>query len=767
MNGPEQTLEINDHKLNLPDLYQRYNTDPEAGLTDAKAKEIFNRDGPNMLPQPKTTPEWMKICRKIFGGFALLFWICASLCFIVHALTTATHHENVSISYLWLGIVLIIVVIVTGFFSYYQESKISPILNQISDMIPEKAVAIRNGEKQIINAKDLDLSGTAKGLVIRTGDHTVIGRTINSISNQSTGDTSLTKEISHLNYSITRVAVILGISFFIITLSFGYPFIESIILLIVIIIANVPTGLSITITICLTLIAERMARKNLDVSENQALSTFDKNSRGFLALSRCATLCNRADFKQDSENLAQPVLQRACNGDSSEVALLKCVELSTGNVSRSREIHPKVCEIPFNSTNKYQLSIHELNTNIESEENSRSYLLVMKGAPEGIIERCSTIYIDGEDLEMNDYWRTAFEHAYLELGKLGERVLGFCDLCLPGKEYPYGYSFDTDEVNFPTTNLRFLGLMGMIDASKASVPDVIMKCRSAGIKVIMVTGDHPITSKAIARTVGIISKGSETAEDIAERLDISLELVDSNDAKACVIHGNDLRAKSPEEIDALLRDYPEIVFARTSPQQKAIIVEACQRQGDIVTMIGNSVHDLPALQQADVGIVIGIIQVATGLFAYFLIMIENGFSPSHLFDLRKSWESKDVNNSYGQEWTNEQRKQLKFTCYTAFVITIIICQWATLIIFKTRRDSILQQNMNNLMLNVGMIFETILLAIISYIIYSNTALNTYSSKFGCWLPALSYVILILILDEVRKYIIRKHPGGVVDKETSY
>ncbi|CAF0834134.1 unnamed protein product [Rotaria sordida] len=75
--------------------------------------------------------------------------------------------------------------------------------------------------------------------------------------------------------------------------------------------------------------------------------------------------------------------------------------------------------------------------------------------------------------------------------------------------------------------------------------------------------------------------------------------------------------------------------------------------------------------------------------------------------------------------------------------------------------------MNNLMLNVGMIFETILLAIISYIIYSNTALNTYSSKFGCWLPALSYVILILILDEVRKYIIRKHPGGVVDKETSY
>jgi sodium/potassium-transporting ATPase subunit alpha len=109
---------------------------------------------------------------------------------------------------------------------------------------------------------------------------------------------------------------------------------------------------------------------------------------------------------------------------------------------------------------------------------------------------------------------------------------------------------------------------------------------------------------------------------------------------------------------------------------------------------------------------IGIIQVVAGLFAYFLIMTENGFLPSCLFDLKKSWESKDVNNlqnSYGQEWvrispfillkenlffkTDEQRKQLEFTCYTAFFITIIICQWATLIIFKTRRDSIMQQSM--------------------------------------------------------------------------
>ncbi len=111
----------------------------------------------------------------------------------------------------------------------------------------------------------------------------------------------------------------------------------------------------------------------------------------------------------------------------------------------------------------------------------------MKGAPERILERSSTIYIDGTDIELNDCkknkdvliqdcfvfldWRAAFNSAYLELGGLGERVLGFCDLRLPAKDYPRGYQFDSDEVNFPVDNLRFLGLMSMIDPPRAAVPE--------------------------------------------------------------------------------------------------------------------------------------------------------------------------------------------------------------------------------------------------------------------------------------------------------
>ena len=105
----------------------------------------------------------------------------------------------------------------------------------------------------------------------------------------------------------------------------------------------------------------------------------------------------------------------------------------------------------------------------------------------------------------------------MDLGGLGERVLGFCDMKLPSSEFPKNYSFDVDNPNFPLNDLRFVGLMAMIDPPRAAVPDAVSKCRSAGIKVIMVTGDHPITAKAIAKGVGIISEGNETVEDIAER----------------------------------------------------------------------------------------------------------------------------------------------------------------------------------------------------------------------------------------------------------
>lgn len=177
----------------------------------------------------------------------------------------------------------------------------------------------------------------------------------------------------------------------------------------------------------------------------------------------------------------------------------------------------------------------------------------MKGAPERILDRCSTIFIGGKEKVLDEEMREAFNNAYLELGGLGERVLGFCDMLLPLDRFPKNFMFDVDEPNFPLSGMRFVGLMSMIDPPRAAVPDAVTKCRSAGIKVIMVTGDHPITAKAIAKSVGIISEGNETVEDIAQRLNIPVSEVNPRDANAAVVHGSELLNLPSEVLDEILR----------------------------------------------------------------------------------------------------------------------------------------------------------------------------------------------------------------------
>jgi sodium/potassium-transporting ATPase subunit alpha len=409
----------------------------------------------------------------------------------------------------------------------------------------------------------------------------------------------------------------------------------------------------------------------------------------------------------------------------------------------------------------------------------------------------------------------------------------------------------------------------------------------------MVTGDHPITAKAIARSVGIISEDSETVTDIAERLNIPVSKVNPRDAKAAVIHGGELREMSAQDLDDFLRYHTEIVFARTSPQQKLIIVEGCQRAGAIVAVTGDGVNDSPALKKADIGVAMGIagsdvskqaadmillddnfasivtgveegrlifdnlkksiaytltsnipeispfllfiiadiplplgtvtilcidlgtdmvpaislayeeaesdimkrrprnpqtdklvnerlisiaygqigmMQASAGFFSYFVIMAENGFFPGRLFGIRRQWDSKSVNDledSYGQEWTYDARKQVEYTCHTAFFVSIVVVQWADLIICKTRRNSLFQQGMRNHVLTFGLFFETAIAAFLSYTPGMDKGLRMYPLKINWWAPAIPFSILIFVYDEIRKYIIRHNPGGFVERETYF
>jgi sodium/potassium-transporting ATPase subunit alpha len=716
-------VELTEHQDSIEKVCQQYNTHPERGMTEAAAEERLKRDGFNELTPPKTTPEWVKFCRNLFGGFSTLLWIGAILCFLAYGIECSTNDDPVEDN-LYLGIVLSTVVIVTGVFQYYQESKSDKIMESFKNLVPQQALAIRDGEKKAVLARTLVLGdivevkggdripadlrivhsanmkvdnssltgesepqsrdatdstvtvlearniaffstncveGSARGIVIRCGDNTVMGRIAALAANVDSGDTPIAQEIEHFIHIITGVAVFLGVSFFILAFILGYHWLEAVIFLIGIIVANVPEGLLATVTVCLTLTAKRMAKKNCLVKNLEAVETlgststicsdktgtltqnrmtvahmwFDdkiqeadttedqsgnvgdyKDDATWRSLGRIAALCNRAVFLAGEDG---PILKRDTAGDASESALLKCCELMLGNVEGIRAKNPKTCEIPFNSTNKWQLSVHEV-------PDDDRYLLVMKGAPERILDRCSTIVINGEEQEMTDTWKDKFNEAYMELGGMGERVLGFAHVYLDAGEYPKGFAFDTDDVNFQTENLAFVGLMSMIDPPRAAVPDAVAKCRSAGIKVIMVTGDHPITAHAISKSVGIISDGNKTKEEIAKERGIPVEQVPKGEARAAVVNGATLRDCTDADIDDIIRNHAEIVFARTSPQQKLIIVDGCQRAGQIVAVTGDGVNDSPALKKADIGVAMGIAGSDVSKQAADMILLDDNFA---------------------------------------------------------------------------------------------------------------------------------------------
>ncbi|RZC33428.1 sodium/potassium-transporting ATPase subunit alpha [Asbolus verrucosus] len=971
------------HSVALGELCRRLQTDRETGLTPEQAAEILAKTGPNILTPSTRTPEIIKFIRTLIQGFSLLLWIGALLCFAAVVIRMITTHETDSDN-LILGCVLVVVVVLTGCFMYFQEHKSQKIMESFANMVPPKAAVIRNGETMTIMSKDLVIGdlvelkfgdripadirvihsqgfkvdnsaltgesepqfrgsectsdniletknftffstnaveGTARGIVVACGDQTVMGRIAGLTARLQPNKTPIARELEHFMKIISVWACFLGVIFGAAALAMNYSWIEASLFLIGIIVANVPegvfsqflyqihvlclVGLLATVTVCLSVTAKKMAAKNCLVKNLEAVETLGSTSiicsdktgtltqnkmtvchfwcdnavihadsttnqeeaknytenesynfaektslffkvavLGFKILMRCATLCNRAEFIHGEED--KPINLRQVRGDASEEAILKFVELSKieGSPSKFRHNNPKLLEIPFSSTTKYQISVHAL-------ENGRC-LVVMKGAPERILARCTKIFINNETQELTDDLRRICDRACTELAEKGERVLGFCDLLLD-ESYTRNYQFCAEPPNFPRRELRFVGFMSLIDPPRPQVPDAVERCRTAGIRVVMVTGDHPITAKAIARQVGIIQ-----AKESIDAFNINIiETLPAFKDKAIVIHGSTLRDMTNEELDNILYNYKEIVFARTSPTQKLQIVEGCQRLGEIVAVTGDGVNDAPALKRADIGIAmgisgsevsqqsadmillddnfasiitgveegrkifdnlkksiaytlasnvpeilpflafvlgniplplgvmailcidlltdmlpaislayekaesdimlrpprnpktdnlvtrklyflayghIGLIEAMCGFFIYFAIMAEHGFMPCQLFGLRQQWDSESVNDLrdyYGQEWSYQNRKELEYTCYTAFMISVVVTQWADLIVCKTRINSIVQQGMGNMILNISLVVETVVACMLSYLPQMNY-LKFYPVMFRCW-----------------------------------
>jgi len=732
----KQEIDLTEHLMSVPECLQKHQTDQEKGLTEAQVVAKRKIYGMNQLTPPPKKPICLIFLSHMTGFFSLLLWAASVLCFVAYAMKPELGDEN-----LYLGIVLAVVVFMTGCFSFYQDYQSAAVMEGFKSFLPAKTTVVRSGDAKdipseelvpgdiimiksgekipadfrVLSAKmfkvnnssltgeslpvkrDIDNTyqnpleasnlafygtlcedGNAVGLVISTADNTVIGKIANLTAGTDNVETPIAQEIHHFIKIISSVAIFLGVTFLIVGFAKGAEPVANVVFCIGIIVANVPEGLLATVTVSLTLTAKRMAKKQVLVKNLEAVETlgsttviasdktgtltqnimtvrhlyydgqvklssgegpasYDPANPSFQRLKLVASLCNNAKFDKNVENMKKEIQNRDCIGDASESALIKFCEKAGPGVETERAANRKLAEIPFNSKNKYQVSIHMLNN-----DETQNRVLVMKGAPERIRDRCDYMLVNGKPEAMTDAMKDTYDKDIRGLMEEGERVLGFCYIELDPAQYPPDFEYNTEEPNFPMekgSGLVFAGLMALQDPPRPAVPGAVLSCQTAGVKVVMVTGDHPDTAEAIARQVNIIT--GTTRKALARSRGVKIDDVHPHDDQinAVVITGGQLLDISDEDLDYFL-DFEQIVFARTSPAQKLRIVQALQNKttitrgrvdnpkavSHVVAVTGDGVNDSPALKAANIGVAMGIVGSDVAKDAADMILLNDNFA---------------------------------------------------------------------------------------------------------------------------------------------
>ncbi|GAB9476274.1 putative hydrolase [Globisporangium polare] len=313
------------------------------------------------------------------------------------------------------------------------------------------------------------------------------------------------------------------------------------------------------------------------------------------------------------------VAKRTYTGNPSDIALLRFSDLQF-STDATRDQYPVVFEIPFNSTNKWQLVI----VPSPGHQTTRASLdVMMKGAPEVIIKRCSTyLGTSGEEQVIGDTFHDEFTQAYELFGSNGRRVIALATRRFTPASPDT--QFSAEEGNFPSEDLCFVGMIAIMDPPRDDVPDAIQKCKDAGVKVFMVTGDHPLTAQAIAREIGLLDEGDNVLNLLTPDA-ATFPNADWAQFDAAVVHGGAIDLLTPEQFDIVL-SMKQVVFARTTPQHKLEIVRASQNLGECVGVTGDGVNDAPALKQGDVGVAMGKNGSDVAREAADIILMDDNFS---------------------------------------------------------------------------------------------------------------------------------------------
>ena len=491
------------------------------------------------------------------------------------------------------------------------------------ESLPKARIVEPSSEDSPLYAKNVVLAGTsvvsgqARAVVYATGMRTEFGRIAHLTQTAGAVSSPLQREIARLSRIVAALATGMGVALFFIGQALGLPTWENLLFAIGIIVANVPEGLLPTVTLSLAMATQRMARRNALVRHLPAVEALgsttticcDKTgtlTQNLMSVQRLWLGGGFLDFadltaaytnnpRLTAENRDLFVNAALCHnlkivgdkllGDPMEVALAAMGRQVAGALADCRRID----EIPFD-TDRKRMSV--------LCETPRGRMLYCKGAPETVLAACDFVQFDvageAQPVPLDPLARTRLLAAQRQMAEAGLRVLAFAHCALSG---------DTrDGMPGEERGMTLSGLVGLEDPPRAEVPDAIARCATAGIRIIMVTGDHPHTALAIARQIGLVKYENPV-----------------------VISGDQLRSISPAQLQLAL-DAKEIIFARVAAEQKMLIVQALQKKGEIVAVTGDGVNDAPALKTADIGIAMGIAGSDVAKEAADLILLDDNFA---------------------------------------------------------------------------------------------------------------------------------------------
>ncbi|MFJ9865709.1 cation-translocating P-type ATPase [Streptomyces sp. NPDC101165] len=468
------------------------------------------------------------------------------------------------------------------------------------------------------------VAGTGKAVVFATGAATEFGRIFRLTAAAPRQKTPLQQQVAAMARRVAGVALATGAILFAVRVPSGQPFVDTFVFSLGVMVALVPEGLPATLSVSLAIGVRRMARRHALVKQLLAVEALGSTSVvctdktgtltqaemtvvrlwadgvshavsgvGYAAvgevtdagpvreLLRAAALCCDARLVPPSGPHGWRVL-----GDTTEGALLVAAAKAGLDTAAEEARTPRVAEHPFDSVRKLMSTVHR--------DPDGTYVAYVKGAPLELLARCDAVDRTGTPVPLTEASRAEAVAAADDLARQGLRVLAVARRRVAG---PQPLLEDVE------SQLTLLGLAGMYDPPRPEVRDAVEACRRAGIRIVMVTGDHPLTAEAVARRVGIVRGPDPT-----------------------VVTGAALDALDDGGLDALLAGSTELLLCRVSPEHKMRVVTALQRRGEVVAVTGDGANDAPALKHADIGVAMGASGTDVAREAAVMVLMDDSFA---------------------------------------------------------------------------------------------------------------------------------------------